>query len=197
MRTSLFILLGSMSLVSCNGFPKPEFSWFPEQNPEAGDSIQFINESKRADSYRWEFGDGGISSSTNPVYIYRSAGIFDVSLSADNDAGSSMIVRPITIHEPTILGFNVMDSAEIHPLVHAQVWVYDNKEARDSMYTPLYKGITDSIGKVEFRNVEPITYHVWVWLEEEGGSWQYKGYTYVLQRNKVNYYTVPCVWVVS
>ncbi len=48
--------------------------------------------------------------------------------------------------------------------------------------------------KVEFRNVEPVLYHVWISKEEVDGTWTYWGYTHPLKQYKVNYYTVACTW---
>ena len=186
--------MASLLLFSCKGLPKPEFTIFPEENPEAGDSILFINESRNADQFEWEFGDGGISNVTEPVYIYQTAGVFEVSLTAINDAGSNLIIEPITIYEPTILGFVVYDSTKTRLRTGAQVWIYDNEADRDSLISPLYEGITDAAGKTEFHNLEPEIYHVWISKEESGGSWSYRGYTYPLQQNKVNVYTIPCSW---
>jgi PKD repeat protein len=188
------LLLAALALISCTGLPKPKFTWLPEDNPEAGDSIWFFNESRRSDAFDWEFGDGGISNSTNPIYIYRQAGIFDVTLKAVNDEGENLAVEPITISEPTILGFTVYDSLKTITLSEAVVWVYDNERDRDSLFTPLYTGITDSVGVVAFQNLESVVYHVWVSKEEPAGSWVFKGYTNQLKINKVNFYNVPCTW---
>ncbi len=194
MKISPFILLVSLLFFSCSGLPKPEFTIFPEENPEAGDSILFINESRNADRFEWEFGDGAISNVTDPLYVYQTAGVYEVSLTAINDAGSSLIIEPITIYEPTILGFTVYDSTQTRLLTGTRVWVYDNEADRDSLLTPLYQGITDTAGKAEFHNLESDIYHVWVSKEESGGNWTYRGYTYPLQQNKVNFYTIACNW---
>lgn len=191
-RTLIFLV--SMALFSCNSLPKPKFTWFPEDQLESGDSIWFFDESKRSDAILWEFGDGGISNATNPVYIYKHAGIFEVSLNAVNDAGENLAIEPITINEATVLGFAVFDSTLSHSLPEATVWVYDNESDRDHLNPPLYEGLTDSVGKVEFRNVEPIPYHIWVAKEEAKGAWTYRGYTHSLKQYKVNYYTVACTW---
>ncbi|MEN8157329.1 MAG: PKD domain-containing protein [Bacteroidota bacterium] len=194
MKTNPFILMASLLLFSCSGLPKPEFTIIPEENPEAGDSIRFMNESRNAARFEWEFGDGAISNVTHPVYVYQVAGVYEVSLTALNDAGSNLIIEPITIYEPTILGFVVYDSTQTRLLTGALVWVYDNEADRDSLETPLYEGITDAAGKVEFHNLEQEVYHVWASKDESGGSWTYKGYTFPLQQNKVNFYTIPCSW---
>lgn len=54
----------------------------------AGQSVEFTNLSNNADSYSWNFGDGGTSSAENPSHTYSSPGRFTVSLTATNDCGS-------------------------------------------------------------------------------------------------------------
>jgi len=191
-RPPPFLAASILVCISCSGLPKPDFSWVPEHNPEAGDTLSFINDSKRADAYHWEFGDGGISNSPDPDYVFREAGIFDVALEAYNDAGSSSISRPVKIFEPTILGFQVYDSTGSRALDSALVQVFRNETDRDSTRSVLYSKYTGLRGRVEFRNVEPMVYHIRVTREEAGMLWFYLGYTNTLTPNKVNYYTVVC-----
>jgi PKD repeat protein len=188
------ILLICLVLLSCSRLPDPDFSFHPDADLEAGETISFVNHSRHADSYKWEFGDGAVSYLPHPDYVYDSAGIFEVSLTAVNSEGSNSITRSLSIHEPTILGFLVYDSTSTRPLPEAEVWVYEDEAARDELLDPDYQGITNDSGKVEFRNVEAMVYHVWVSREEEGGSWTFRGYTLVLVANRVNNYTVPCQW---
>jgi gliding motility-associated-like protein len=42
--------------------------------------VSFFNESKDANAYLWDFGDGNTSTDTNPEHIYTSIGNFDVTL---------------------------------------------------------------------------------------------------------------------
>lgn len=44
--------------------------------------IQFTNLSKNAVSFSWDFGNGDVSISENPIYTYASEGIYDVTLKA-------------------------------------------------------------------------------------------------------------------
>ncbi len=44
-------------------------------------------------TWSWTFGDGGTSSSQNPVYTYATAGTYDVNLSATNGVGSGVANR--------------------------------------------------------------------------------------------------------
>ncbi len=190
-------LLTILTTFSCKRLPNPEFSYSPEENAEAGDTIWFLNESRHAESFDWEFGDGGISNSDNPTYIYREAGIFEVKLTAFNESGKDHTSLPITINEPTILSFITYDSIGNMPLSSVWVWIYDNEADRDSMFTPLYAKITDNEGNVEFTNVDLLIYHVWAFKEEVEGRWEYRGYTSNLYPNKLNRFIIPCYWVSS
>lgn len=57
-------------------------------------SVQFFNDSKGADSYLWDFGDGSTSTEVNPVHIYTSDGSYQVSLAAYQ----SKVCRSSVIH---------------------------------------------------------------------------------------------------
>lgn len=52
-----------------------------------GAVITFINQSLNATVYSWNFGDGGISSFTNPYYAYTDTGRFEVLMYAINALG--------------------------------------------------------------------------------------------------------------
>lgn len=192
MRPLTVLIVPILLVFSCSGLPKPDFSWEPAFNPEAGDTLRFINHSKRSDAFNWEFGDGGISNSPEPAYVYRNAGIFDVTLEAFNDEGTNLAIQPIKIFEPTILGFEVFDSTGFRTLDSALVQVFVNKTDRDSLRSARYSKYTGPTGRVEFRNVEPMVYHIYILREEQGMRWFYRGFTNVLTQNKVNYYTVAC-----
>jgi hypothetical protein len=191
-RVTLVSLALYTLAVGCSGLPKPDFTWEPQQNPEVGDTLIFINESRRADAYSWEFGDGGVSNSSNPFYIYQKAGVFDITLNAMNDAGSNVSIQSIKIYEPTILEFHVFDSTGNRSLEDALVWVYENADDRDNLVPPPFERFTDSLGRARIRNLESRIYHVWVAREDPEGLWSFRGYTNPLLQNKVNIYSVRC-----
>jgi PKD repeat protein len=68
--------------------PAPFFVYFPI--PTYIDSatgqvdVNFFNLSTNSDTYSWDFGDGGSSTSQNPVHTYSDDGIFFVTLTACN-----------------------------------------------------------------------------------------------------------------
>ena len=180
-------------LVSCQRVPKPLFTYEPLENPEAGEIIQFINDSKRGDSFYWEFGDGGISTLADPQHAYDNAGIYSVSLTASANQSESYNTERITIFEPTLLGFIVSDSTGV-PLEGAEVWVYLMKAAWEKQEQPDYSDTTDLEGKLIFRNLESETYYIEAFRDGSGGKWYYRGYTPPLKLNKENWFNVPCVW---
>ncbi len=64
--------------------------------------VAFVNESIDADSYEWDFGDGGESTSMNPNHSYPSDGTYLVTLIATNDCGTDTITSEVTIsNRPT------------------------------------------------------------------------------------------------
>ncbi len=57
----------------------------------------FTNTSALADSYTWDFGDGNTSTDENPVHTYASDGVYEVTLTANNDNGQTTTTQPVTI----------------------------------------------------------------------------------------------------
>ncbi len=58
----------------------------------------------------WDFGDGGVSSATNPTHVYDNEGIYVVTLEVwDNDGNYSSLTKPVTIERgatlPPVAGF--------------------------------------------------------------------------------------------
>jgi len=50
-------------------------------------------------SWTWDFGDGNLSTDTNPSNYYDSAGVYDVSLSVTTDSGcTDSVIIPVSIH---------------------------------------------------------------------------------------------------
>ncbi len=65
---------------------------------EVGQTIFFTNQSQFADSYFWNFGDGGTSTEINPIYTFNDTGIFEVCLAAlTNQNCNDTICLPIQV----------------------------------------------------------------------------------------------------
>lgn len=79
-------------------------------------NVQFINNSKCAQAYIWDFGDGSSdSTSHNPSHQYLNVGFYDVKLIAINSFGSDTCYIPITIM-----------STEIKEEIFSEFLVYPN-----------------------------------------------------------------------
>ena len=70
--------------------------------------VQFQNTSLNAVNYRWNFGDGGVSSTINPTHSYIQSGFYDLTLIAINPANgcNDTLVRPqfVQVGPPKING---------------------------------------------------------------------------------------------
>ena len=60
----------------------------------------FVNASAaNATSYAWDFGDGQISTSVNPIHVYATSGTYTVKLTSTNSCGADMETQVITVPE--------------------------------------------------------------------------------------------------
>lgn len=62
-----------------------------------GESIQFTNNSANATAFTWSFGDGTTSTDKNPSKIYNTSDVFEVTLSAKGEAGTTTSKASIKI----------------------------------------------------------------------------------------------------
>jgi PKD repeat protein len=60
-------------------------------------SVQFMDLSKNATSWNWNFGDGATSDQQQPVHTYSTAGIYIVNLTASNTYGTDSKLATITV----------------------------------------------------------------------------------------------------
>jgi PKD repeat protein len=90
-RISVWILL--ISILGCSdndtvNLPQVESSFTYTINEDTG-TVTFINVSKEASTYIWDFGDGTTSKENNPIKTYLKNGTYKVVLVATNRAGAS------------------------------------------------------------------------------------------------------------
>lgn len=79
-------------------------------------TVHFINESKCATSYHWDFGDGASSTDVNPIHQYTAVGFYTVTLIAYNGAGSDTISFPMEIYNLSAINENAIGfSYDIFP----------------------------------------------------------------------------------
>ena len=65
-------------------------------------TLKFTNESIGEDlTFIWDFGDGASSTERNPIHTYQEDGLYNVSLTSINSAGSNTITDIVDISEPS------------------------------------------------------------------------------------------------
>ncbi len=78
-----------------------------------GATVEFTNTSTNAFAYVWNFGDGGTSRETNPVYTYNTAGSYTVTLTIGYDVSCIDTVSAIVdVVDPQIIALFDYDIAE-------------------------------------------------------------------------------------
>ena len=195
---STIALIGAAVIVaaSCTRQPKPDFSYSPADNPEAGDTIQFTNETENATSYNWDFGDGQISMEENPYVIYQNIGEVTVTLYAANDAGEASANEVLTINEPTGLGFFLYQDDEVTTLPLADIYIYDSEANFNSdNVLRTTQATEDGIGL--FLNLEPIKYWVLILKEVPTGVWGAAFDLDALVQNEIVAYDVYCIFIAN
>ena len=70
-------------------FPTAQAAFAPNLNEVMvpGQPVYFLNLSENATQYTWDFGDGQTGINESPVHEYTTAGLYDVSLTANNEWG--------------------------------------------------------------------------------------------------------------
>ncbi len=72
-------------------------------------TVEFENESLNADSYVWNFGDGGSSVATNPTYTYYNPGTYTVQLTATGfggDVSTFFNIDSVIVRENALAAFS-------------------------------------------------------------------------------------------
>jgi len=81
MFRTYYAILSALALffMGCNR-PLADFNWSGEQT--APSTIAFSNQSEKAESYQWDFGDGGQSDEANPEHRFGNSGNYEITLTA-------------------------------------------------------------------------------------------------------------------
>ena len=85
-------------MMACNK-PVADFTYSSEKQV-APANVKFDNQSKKAESYRWDFGDGNTSNEASPSHTFTSSGNFDVQLKAMNGKKEAVAEKKILIEQP-------------------------------------------------------------------------------------------------
>lgn len=87
---------GFFSTYSYNLAPVSQFG--TEQDSACGGYVQFVDSSANVpNAWAWNFGDGGSSTTANPVHQYATSGSYTVTMIASNPNGADTVVRTINV----------------------------------------------------------------------------------------------------
>lgn len=95
---SVYYLLGFILIASCN---RPVARFVTSQERMAAPSnVEFLNQSEKAETFLWDFGDGSTSGDINPTHRYVRSGQYNVVLSAINGKKIRKTEQMISIDPP-------------------------------------------------------------------------------------------------
>lgn len=116
--------------------------------------VYFDNTSTGATGYQWNFGDGGTSTSENPIHAYTEAGAYTVGLNAWNDYCSDTYQMVVTVETVSTVG----DFGQgVSPTLHrtSQGWEVEHPHEAFSVE------VFDLTGRIVFRSAglanEPVS----------------------------------------
>jgi len=92
------ISVGMIALTACST-PKAVFTYVQHEK-NAPSHIDFHNNSSKATSYMWDFGDGKTSTDASPSHKYILSGKYKVSLKAFNQDKSNITMHEIIVDAP-------------------------------------------------------------------------------------------------
>jgi len=104
----LTVLSVSLLITSCEEAPVPTAIFSTSID---GMEVTFTNSSTDADSYAWDFGDGGSSIDMNPVHTYAANADYSVSLTATGEGGDDIMTQTVTIDVSAFIATWMVDSS--------------------------------------------------------------------------------------
>ena len=106
------------------------------------DPVIFTNQSQYAVFYNWDFGDGGTSTNTNPIYNYILPGDYNVTLIATNTDGCIDTFKlETTIKAEVITGVEVPNAFTPNPSTSSNGGVFDPTALNNDIFHPILRSI--------------------------------------------------------
>lgn len=88
----------TVSFVRVHGQPSANFTWNPLNPTSLNPQATFTDLSKFAQTYNWDFGDGGGSTDQNPLHSFSDTGTYLVRLIVQNSIGcADTMEKPLTV----------------------------------------------------------------------------------------------------
>jgi len=201
-----FILISATLILvagSCEMQPRADFN-IPSPVVDVYENVYFTNTSSYADSYRWDFGDGILSSEPNPTHYYELPGRYLVTLEAFK--GSQELDRTSMYIDvtSTSLEIEVLEFYDKYPIPEASIVLYTTQYDWDNQTYPVYESewLTDANGIAMIHGLRPIIYYVDIWHPTHNNYWLAEDdmdfvKTEPLEKDVINAYTFYVDYVAS
>lgn len=136
-KVVFFLLLAG--LAAC-GRPVARFS-YAGHDQAAPATIQFNNESQKAVTYEWDFGDGNTSTEAEPQHMYNSSGNYLVTLKAQKGKKEAVMEERLVISAPERCLVEIQTDYG-----NMVVWLYDaTPKHRDNFLRLAEQGYFDGL----------------------------------------------------
>jgi gliding motility-associated-like protein len=138
--------------VTVHPLPKVQFTLAPNDGCSPL-SVTFSHVAESGTQYNWIFGDGTTGNLPSPTHIYTAAGVYTVTLRAENTGGcksSSTISNAVRVYAPPIAAFetspnpNMAFNRTIEFLDRSTgatswAWQFGDRQGTSSMKNPIYE----------------------------------------------------------
>jgi PKD repeat protein len=148
----------------CERSPEADF-YVSNTVVDVYETLYFSNTSSKADFYKWNFGDGTVSSEMNPSHSYNTPGTYQVTLEAyrgANDVDRATIYIDVL---STTLDIEVLEYYEHTIVPNASIVLYTSQADWDNQTNTVYgmEWFTDENGIAVMYGLDPIVYWVDIW----------------------------------
>lgn len=158
-----FTLALPLIIVSCEKTPVAVFHT-DTLEPEVGHEVIFYNDSRDANRFEWDFGDGHITNEVNPIHSFNATGTYEVKLKAISKSNlednASLTLNALV---PTLLEIQVLEYYDEYVVPGASVILYPTVVDWDGQTNKIIEGFTDEYGIAVFSGLEPYVHYVDVW----------------------------------
>jgi lysophospholipase L1-like esterase len=168
--------------VTLDSFPQAGFSYLG-----AGNAVAFRDQSRRARSYFWNFGDGQSSSQASPTHTYSGPGAYSVYQVVENACGADTSeVQEVGISTTSIEPEVFSQAFSLYPNpAYQQVWLESKGEPLDRSWLSIYDGMGRKMTGWKLKKVTPKRYLLEFQDSLEGIFYfRYKGWNRALIRRR-------------